>query len=270
MVVIVMFLELVLLAITGCSVAHREEPLAYAYNLTAVIHRKFLNNRLGVRSLHRRVRRYTYDRSYGVNHEEAMMLLRKHNEYRSMQNSSNMLFMEWNYDLQELAQAYADKCYWGHSKKAYRKNVGGFKHVGENLYAGNQKFDINTPIKMWYDEIKDYVYETRYCPPGVMCGHYTQVVWHHSYALGCGITFCENLKNTRFSKGYYVVCHYGPAGNYIGRPPFKKGKACTDCDKEKYPFCIRGLCSSRPQIGSESVKLVPQATIVFFILSSLF
>ncbi|GFR82733.1 cysteine-rich venom protein [Elysia marginata] len=176
MVVIAIFLQLVLLAITECSVAHPEDALAYTYNLTAgIIHTKMLRNSLDLGSLHRRVRRYTYKRHRGVNQEEATYLLEKHTEYRSMQNASNMLHMVWNYDLQKLAQGYADRCTWGHSDKKYRQNVGGFERVGENLFAGNYTFDITRPIKMWYDEIKDYDYATKFCPENKVCGHYTQV-----------------------------------------------------------------------------------------------
>jgi hypothetical protein len=46
---------------------------------------------------------------------------------------------------------------------------------------------------MWYDEVKFYNYNN----PGfgMSTGHFTQLVWIGSNALGCGIGFSPKTKN---------------------------------------------------------------------------
>lgn len=59
----------------------------------------------------------------------------------------------------------------------------------------------------------DYDYTAGNCPVGTICGacadvcgHYTQAVWHNSYAVGCGISDC--------GARIHLACHYGEGGNY--------------------------------------------------------
>ncbi|GFS18823.1 cysteine-rich venom protein, partial [Elysia marginata] len=180
MVAIVLALELVLLATTGCSVAFRQD-----------------GGKKSPPKKHAKAPRYT--RLGGFNQTEATMLLEMHNKFRASQNASNMLIMEWNTDLQKSAQDYADRCDFTHSPASYTANIGGFK-----------------------------------------------VVWHNSYALGCGIRLCKGVKNASptYSErdSYLVVCHYGPNGNFRYAWPYRKGEPCSECDKKKTPFCIRGMC----------------------------
>ncbi|KAK3776059.1 hypothetical protein RRG08_046726 [Elysia crispata] len=164
------------------------------------------------------------------------------------------------------AQEYADKCVYGHSDSKFRQNIGGFAQLGENLYAQTNKLDLFVALEAWYNEINDYNYQTRAC--NAVCGHYTQNVWFSSYALGCGIKFCKPLNQPCGSNacllweyGYYVVCHYGPGGNVRGHHPFRKGKACSQCETDAV-YCICGLCSKRPQIGSDSANSTMQANII--------
>ncbi|KAH9503471.1 GLIPR1-like protein 1 [Bulinus truncatus] len=185
----------------------------------------------------------------GFSEAEKVAILRIHNILRAKEGSSNMRKMSWSSELEKLAQAYAEKCIFDHSSKAYRQNVGGFDYIGENLYAGTASFDPVSPIQMWWDETKFFDYNTLYCDPGQMCGHYTQVVWASSYALGCGVKYCPVLQKVSFGQGYNVVCHYGPGGNYANQRPYKKGPPCSECPDE-LRFCVGGLCALIPQIGS--------------------
>ena len=62
---------------------------------------------------------------------------------------------------------------------------------------------------MWYDEIKDYDFNK----PGfsMATGHFTQVVWKSSSALGCGIAMgAKNGVNWVYGVGQYT-----PPGNVI-------------------------------------------------------
>lgn len=50
-----------------------------------------------------------------------------------------------------------------------------------------------------------------------MIGHYTQLVWAKSTKIGCGIVKYKEL----FFNKKYLVCNYGPAGNYMDRPVYE-------------------------------------------------
>ncbi|KAG7562792.1 hypothetical protein FFLO_01747 [Filobasidium floriforme] len=68
-------------------------------------------------------------------------------------------------------------------------------------------------FRQWTDEVGNYVAN------GVavkdqdgndkITGHYTQVVWIDSDALGCAVQKCSGM--------YNLVCNYGPPGNYGGQ-----------------------------------------------------
>jgi pathogenesis-related protein 1 len=45
-----------------------------------------------------------------------------------------------------------------------------------------------------------------------MCGHYTQIVWRNTKAVGCAV----GGKGAR----EVWVCDYDPPGNYVGQRPY--------------------------------------------------
>ncbi|GFN97513.1 cysteine-rich venom protein [Plakobranchus ocellatus] len=235
-------IETIFMVVTARTVRYPGRGVAVESNITGTPHYRII--------------REISETTTGFDFEEQTKMLQKHNELRRLQKSSNMLMMEWDNDLQDLAQRKAEGCDFAHSPSSYRTNVGAHKNVGENLAVYNYKYPLVDPVQAWYDEISDYDYNTnRANKPNAVIGHYTQLVWAHSFALGCGVKYCNNLKNApRIPKGYNVVCHYGPAGNYRGVRPFKKGSACSDCGS-KTPFCVRGLCARRPQIGGKANKV---------------
>lgn len=121
-------------------------------------------------------------------------------------------------DLAKSAQAWAD-----HLKTtnhcAMRHSSGG--KVGENLYwasawSDGRMQDISDQhvVDTWGAEIKDYSYANNNCVKGKMCGHYTQVVWKSTKAVGCGVAVCAD------SKQQVWVCHYDPPGNWVGQKPY--------------------------------------------------
>ncbi|MEK7810279.1 MAG: CAP domain-containing protein [Pseudomonadota bacterium] len=96
---------------------------------------------------------------------------------------------------------------------------------GENLYWASavlwsdgkhelQKVFASKVVADWASERTDYDYQLNTCTPGKMCGHYTQVVWHSTTAVGCAIAICENTKEQVW------VCQYQPAGNWVGEKPY--------------------------------------------------
>uniref|UniRef100_A0A0B6ZFA6 SCP domain-containing protein n=1 Tax=Arion vulgaris TaxID=1028688 RepID=A0A0B6ZFA6_9EUPU len=190
-----------------------------------------------------RVRRQVHRDMVGFNIEQKYDILQRHNILRSKSQ-------QWDTELEKLAYSWAQQCKFVHSSN--RKNVAGYSYVGENLYAGTGEFDPASVVQAWYDEITDYDYNTQACT-GV-CGHYTQVVWASSQALGCSVKYCNYLEGASefgFNSGYNYVCHYAPGGNYRGQRPFIKGKACSQCPEET-EFCVRHMCAQQPQLGSGS------------------
>ena len=53
---------------------------------------------------------------------------------------------------------------------------------------------------MWYEEGS----KTNYQGGNMQQGHYTQVLWKGTYALGCGVKNCGQMT--------LVFCDYAPAG----------------------------------------------------------
>merc|ERR1719159_385766 len=105
-----------------------------------------------------------------------------------------------------------------HSSSSFRRNVGGFSYLGENLALGATG---TRGVDMWYNEIN--------LTPGKRglvqsfsggTGHYTQVVWKETSDLGCAVN------------GRLLVCMYGQGGNMGGQfstnvvPPKKSKEAC--------------------------------------------
>uniref|UniRef100_F7A2L3 SCP domain-containing protein n=1 Tax=Ciona intestinalis TaxID=7719 RepID=F7A2L3_CIOIN len=138
--------------------------------------------------------------------------------------ASNMLKMSWNSSLGKLAQNYANNCVYKHSKN--RTNIGSFWYVGENMYLQSY-FDtrskaLDNAIGSWQSESDNYNYQINRCSSGELCGHYTQMVWADSHALGCGVANCRNTAQL-------VICNYGPGGNVNRARPYQSGSSCSNC-----------------------------------------
>lgn len=67
-----------------------------------------------------------------------------------------------------------------------------------------------------YSEVSAYDFND----PGYSAatGHFSQVVWKSSNALGCVAQVCSaGIAHTPFTAGTLVICRYAPPGNVIGR-----------------------------------------------------
>ena len=88
---------------------------------------------------------------------------------------------------------------------------------GENLYWYSAS--TNTPMsdasKSWYDEIEVYRYRKCCGPNFSETGHYTQMVWHSTTAVGIGVAVSSRGET-------YVVARYNPTGNWQGEYPYPK------------------------------------------------
>ncbi|XP_075719669.1 serotriflin-like [Rhinoderma darwinii] len=162
-------------------------------------------------------------------------ILDTHNKYRSQASPSakNMLKMVWNAEAAKTAGDWAKKCQAGHSPQNLRE-ITNFK-CGENIFLANFKVPWDTVVDSWYSEYVDYKYGTG-ATSNAEVGHYTQLMWATSYALGCDVAECSTGNNK-----YIYVCHCCPSGNKGSRLfPWKEGKSCEDCPNS----CENNLCTN--------------------------
>jgi pathogenesis-related protein 1 len=125
--------------------------------------------------------------------------------------------------LAKSAQAWANHlkqsrhCAMQHSKPQGR--------YGENLFWASplmwsdgrkelRKVSPTEVIDSWGSEKSDYDLASNACKAGAVCGHYTQIVWRDTLKVGCGMATCSN------SHEQVWVCHYSPAGNFVGEKPY--------------------------------------------------
>merc|ERR1719244_525209 len=61
-------------------------------------------------------------------------------------------------------------------------------------------------------------------------GHYTQVVWAETSAVGCGLTTTMELEEKIWNKfTITLICNYAKSGNFLKRPVYKIGEGCSAC-----------------------------------------
>lgn len=122
--------------------------------------------------------------------------------------------LSWSTEAAAVAQAWADKCEYGHNPK--RGNH------GENIAASTPGHWMPaTVVQDWAAEASFYDYGKNTCAPGELCGHYTQIVWRSTTQVGCAKKVCT--KNSPFSgspQWDFWVCNYAPPGNYAGQRPY--------------------------------------------------
>lgn len=132
----------------------------------------------------------------------ARSIVDAHNRYRAKHCGGPLT---WSPQLATIAQTWANSlrdkgCMFGHSGSSY----------GENLAAGTTgSLTPEAVAAMWYDEIAKYKF-----PAGgfsMTTGHFTQVVWKQTTAIGCGVVTCNGMD--------IWVCNYDPAGNVEGQYP---------------------------------------------------
>ena len=121
--------------------------------------------------------------------------------------------LTWSAEARSVAQAWADNCRFEHNA--------GRGNLGENLYASTQETAPASVVRAWASEAQDYDYASNACAAGKVCGHYTQLVWRETQAVGCASARCtRNSPFPSFSTWYLYVCNYAPPGNFVGERPY--------------------------------------------------
>jgi pathogenesis-related protein 1 len=82
---------------------------------------------------------------------------------------------------------------------------------GENLAGSSGSLSPATAVALWASEEEDYTFDPVY-RFDADTGHYTQIVWRESIAIGCGSARCGSAT--------VICCRYSPPGNFIGNQPY--------------------------------------------------
>lgn len=149
--------------------------------------------------------------SGGLTTEETRRLLMEHNRIRGDVGSPPLT---WSKRLAEDAAQWARHLADNGCRLSHRPAKGSWSRpYGENLFLGTVgSYGVVDAVRGWEAE-KRYFRGSPVTLKGVhKTGHYTQLVWRDTRAVGCAQAVCKNL--------LIVVCNYDPAGNILGEKPY--------------------------------------------------
>ncbi|URE34636.1 SCP [Musa troglodytarum] len=131
--------------------------------------------------------------------------LHAHNQVRAVAGEKPFA---WDDNLARYAKRWSEKrrsdCAIVHSMGPY----------GENMFWGSGwDWRVADAVENWAREHLYYNRSDNSCMSGKMCGHFTQIVWNSSEAVGCARVEC-------FAGGVIITCNYDPPGNWVGESPF--------------------------------------------------
>jgi len=137
------------------------------------------------------------------------LLLNLHNIERSCVGLKNLT---WDASIAASAQKWSD----------YLATNNKFQHsgdpYGENIATASIRNNVvSFMFSMWSDEKKSFSNAKPFpdvSTDGGAVGHYTQLIWSMTYAVGCGVSNSSSGMS-------YLVCQYNLAGNYIGNYVYK-------------------------------------------------
>jgi pathogenesis-related protein 1 len=137
---------------------------------------------------------------------DARSILAYHNKMRA---DVGVGPLQWSASLASYAQEWADHLADTTCKMAHRSE----RKYGENLFQGTAgHYTAVDAARAWGTEKKDYAGGALTEANSHPAGHYTQMVWRDTTALGCGEALCGNT--------LIVACNYDPPGNFLGRKPY--------------------------------------------------
>lgn len=143
----------------------------------------------------------------------AQAYLDPHNTARAAHGANPVT---WDDNLAALAQQWVNGCKFEHSGGSLSSDFG----YGENLAAGTGEYPIADAVTSWVNEGSTYDYNN----PGFSMdtGHFTQVVWKSTTAIGCAYQDCPNAGAVfpNYDGNWRIhSCMYTPPGNMEGDYP---------------------------------------------------
>jgi len=174
---------------------------------------------------------------------DKLAILNYHNNLRGAVNAGNMPALMWK-DSLGLWANNTKNCAFAHTSNAFRSNVAGYSYVGENLGYATAKVAVTTIISGWGAEKADYTYGPMSLSNFENVGHYTQLMWAATTAIGCVQINCTGVAGG--VGGFIMACNYGPGGNYLNQYP--------------YLLCSSGSCALlSPSAGGNNIGGSPAA-----------
>ncbi|XP_066581727.1 venom allergen 5-like [Prorops nasuta] len=171
----------------------------------------------------------------GLTPQEISVLLDKHNEFRAFVASGkekrgspgpqpaavHMPSLIWDDEIASIAQTWANQCQFSSDecRDVKRFQVGQNIHIMTSTYRANP--DLAGVVEEWYNGVTHFKSSqvTKFTPEHLFdIGSYTQIVWAKTTRLGCGLTEYRSSSNYW---NIFVVCNYGPSGNYYNRPVYQ-------------------------------------------------
>jgi hypothetical protein len=128
--------------------------------------------------------------------------------------SPPLTFFTWSDAAAQVAQAWANNCVYEHNVNRGNR--------GENIAADAPPggLTVTQVVALWAGEAAFYDYATNTCAAGEDCGHYTQIVWRSTTAVGCGMATCTTGSPFGSGSWDFWVCDYEPPGNFVGQKPY--------------------------------------------------
>ncbi|XP_049520634.1 CRISP/Allergen/PR-1-like [Dermacentor silvarum] len=200
----------------------------------------------------------------GVSAAERQLILKAHNDYRSMvamgklkgfPQAANMRQLHWNEELASVAQAKAEQCTDGRGTLKHDspedRFIAQFNKTGQNLAFRRSNIAFNgtdwpTQVKAWFDGY------SHYSPSNVnrfslssesSAGHFTQVVWATVHYVGCGYVDYTVAGVSVMPHMQLYVCNYAGAGNVLTLPVYQAGDVCSACPNDTACMKDTGLCT---------------------------
>jgi uncharacterized protein YkwD len=158
--------------------------------------------------------------------------------------AAQMPALVWDTRLEQVAQGWATQLA-GMGTLAHNLNrssqyaaLGGSGYVGENLAAAGALAPASM-AGLWAAEKSSFTYGPF---SSAAVGHYTQMIWANTLAIGCGVA-------TGGPFGRVIVCNYAPGGNFFGQVPYVSGSGTNEA-------C--GATSSLPPVANAGPDRIAQ------------
>ncbi|XP_043216607.1 scoloptoxin SSD976-like [Amphibalanus amphitrite] len=163
--------------------------------------------------------------------------------------AADMIELEWDDELAEIAQAHVEKCKFLHDCGDCKKTER-FHGVGQNLGSAYH-FDISEIDKKlkfvigeWYREVRIYSRRAVDMWRSTNAGHFTQMVWGKTRAIGCGVLARTMIMNNDPVIRTDIFCNYGGVGNVVDHPVYQRGPPCSRCPPGTHCSPVfPGLCA---------------------------
>ena len=168
---------------------------------------------------------------HNINLEFVNAALKRNNYYRNLHGVKPLVLDEYLFKMAFiLAKQYLTEGTLENNNLKYKNH----EELGMNVLSNDEMLDGDKLMNKWYDEInKPYNFIE---PNEFECSNFTQMIWKQSTNFGCGF-YCLEVKEVKeekeekegnknenqeknlkiqFSKKYYYVALYYPAGNQPG------------------------------------------------------